>query len=106
MNYILITEISPIQVYKEPMTDVDIKKDLENLSLFNPIDLNKLETIPSFLTQVITEGTFKFIESVAIIENKKFGEKSYKINNIEFKILTEENYKNRYGEIDYDKRTN
>ena len=102
MNYILTTEVSPIPIYQEPkqFTSDEMVTMITSIHL-TPIDLNMFnkETMPCYISQKISEETFKFIESVATIEMKKFGEKTYKINNIEFTILTEKEHKNRYGDV-------
>ncbi len=99
MNYIAITEVRDIPEYVEPRkySSDEIAKIMAE-AMFSPIDLNKQSDIlPKFITIKITEETFKFIESVAIVSFPVFGEKEYKINDLKFTIHTEEEYEKRYG---------
>lgn len=92
MKYIAITETT------KPFEKVDnlIYSEEEVLkALQRPyyIDTFKdYEPLPHYTTFEMSEETFKFVESVATIEHYRFGEKKYKINNIEFQILTKEEY--------------
>ena len=93
MKYIAITETTkPFEKFDKVDYDIEeLKKEFQNQPYY--IDTFKdYEPLPHYTSFEMSEETFKFVESVATIENYKFGEKKYKINNIEFQIVTEEEY--------------
>lgn len=91
MKYTFITEVTPPPI-KFPTVEYS-HEQIMNL-LTQPMHIDSARTanasVPYYTSFEISEETFKFIESVSIIDNKFFGEKRYKINNIEFTILKEE----------------
>ena len=87
VKYILTTEISPLRVVYVPDDSVefDESKWMRELSK-NLFSNTSPEIGKSFISTSIGQETMDFINSVAMIENTKYGEKLYKINGIEIKI--------------------
>ena len=88
--------------YKEPkpLTQEEwdkIVSDFKGGLSFKPVDPNP--THKTYVTIKMSDETFKFIEQVASVSFPIFGEKEYKINELKFRILTEEDYEQRYGKI-------
>jgi len=102
MNYIAITEITPIPVYQEPKqySSEEISQIMAQ-ALIKPIDSFKQDVLPSYMIIKLSEETFNFINNVATMSFSDFGEKEYEINKLKFKIYTEEEYEKRYGKPDF-----
>lgn len=53
----------------------------------SPIDVYKAQKpMPCFITEIISEETFKVLSNICNIEMDKYGEKTYICNNIKMKI--------------------
>lgn len=90
MNYIAVTETRPIEHYVDKVfTEADLEK-LKEEFYKTPLIFEKQEfpIFPNYTTINLSEETFKFIESIAIISTPIFGEKEYKINDLKFQIYT------------------
>lgn len=108
MNYIAITEIIPVYTtfdYESvnKMTGQQIMEEfdkaMKNCSCsFVPI--NPDPPLKNYMIIRLSEETFNFINSVAIVSSPLFGEKEYKINNITFRIFTEGDYEQKYGKLE------
>lgn len=100
-NYIAVTEIEnkPLHVKPKELT----KEDLDNItllgSIFNSIDPTPKPIFPQYMAISMSEETFKFIESISNVFIPIFGEKEYKINNLTFKIYTEEDHEKQFGKL-------
>lgn len=86
-KYKLITEVSPIQIQIDSeIRTANIQEIFKN-SWLTPIDAFKEQPIlPSFITEIISEETFKVLSNICNIEMDKYGEKTYICNNIKMKI--------------------
>jgi len=88
-KYKLITEVSPIQIDFGNTFTLDGKSWEQALieMSFSPIDPSKHEQLlPSFITETISEETFKILSNICNIEMDKYGERTYICNNIRIKI--------------------
>jgi len=88
-KYKLITEVSPIQIDFGNIFDLDSKSWEEALKELHcsPIDITKQQPLlPSFITETISEETFKILSNICNIEMDKYGERTYICNNIRMKI--------------------
>ncbi len=88
-KYLLITEISPIEIMPENIPNLDVEKLMESMSKmkFTITDSFKTqETIPSYLQQEISEDTFKILENICNVEFDFYGEKVYICNKIRMRI--------------------
>lgn len=88
-KYKLITEVSPIQIDFGNTFTLDGKSWEQALIeiTFSPIDPTKQQPIlPSFITEIISEETFKVLSNICNIEMDKYGERTYICNNIKMKI--------------------
>lgn len=92
MKYIAITEVSPVYIKTEANIK-DLEEYVKNLS-FIPLSFEKQSepVLPNYMKIELSEETFQFINSVATIYHSRFGEKEYKINDLKFKIYTEDEY--------------
>lgn len=85
-KYKLITEISSIEIQIDNVpTDRTWEEVLKEMS-FTPIDTFKKQYVPSFITEIISEETFKILSNICNIEMDKYGERTYICNNIKMKI--------------------
>lgn len=48
-----------------------------------------ISEIDNYLVTEVSDETFSFLNNIAIIENSVFGEKVWKVNNIEFREYNE-----------------
>lgn len=98
MKYYAVTEVRKEIVKSKEYSEDELKKIMEDfhkgVSSYNYID--PTIELPNFTSIPISEETFKFIESVAIISSPIFGEKEYKINDLKFSIYNEEEHKLRF----------
>ncbi len=103
MNYIAITEVKEIPLHIEPKeySQEDFDKILSDMKKgFHLQSVDITPKIPAKMLIRLSEETFKFIDSVAIVSTPVFGEKEYKINDLKFTIHTEEEYEKRYGKFE------
>jgi hypothetical protein len=101
MSYIISTETSPVQEYKERDSKEvwdEVSKALLSVGLA-PINPTKHCTPmpPNYKIFRISDETYDFIQNVAKTTHDKFGEKVYIINDLKFTIWAEEDYEKQFG---------
>jgi hypothetical protein len=104
-SYIAITEVTPIQVKLKEYSEEEIEKVFEDLKKYSFLPwTQKMETFPHYHMIKLSQDAFDFICNSAIIEQERFGEKSYRLNNQTFKIYEWKDYVNQFGEPDFAKK--
>lgn len=101
-QYVAITEVTPIQIQPEVLTIEQVEKVFEAFKNYGnfPQEI-KTDILPNYQIIKIAQETFDFISNSAIIEQKRFGEKTYRLNNQAFKIYEWEDYINQFGEPNF-----
>lgn len=102
MRYIAVTEVETKPLYVEPieLSKEEFDKIAQGFGQYNTFDSTPRPILPQYMIIPMSEETFKFIANVATIYVPFFGEKEYKINNLTFKIYTEEEYEKQFGKLE------
>lgn len=100
--YVALTEVTPIQIKPEVLTPEQVEKIFEAFkqNCHFPQEI-KTEILPNHQIIKLSQGTFDFICNSAIIEQERFGEKTYRLNNQTFKIYEWDDYVNQFGEPNF-----
>jgi hypothetical protein len=91
-SYTAVFETS--EYIREPESNIYDGKSMEEmLQMVSSLPINfgkKQKQFKLFVEQELSEETFKFIENIANIEKDFYGEKTYVINAIKFRIVKNE----------------